>query len=535
MPTPQSIFHEAPRTNILPTGEESDDRAVLLPELARVVTLVNDTLQRVQAPLPPLATDVTTTMMTTSTPISNDLPWQRTTAETPVAEPIRLSGGTETCNIVVPVEDRDIAEEEEEATVPIPEAPAATSSYNRRELQDLATLLDRLGRTLTDAAPHIASLAASIPEETRTEATPSGTTEANADSTNAASSSLSPPPAPIDEDVSSPPLSGLLSILSRERARQTARETTETEATASSSSPAVNPDHVDYVSGLVNTTRGEVRSGPRSNRPPSMDDATNLLSAYLAAMSLGGLGVSSSGTDGDDDAAGGLGQLLRGSTGGGNGVGGIDIHIHAVVTAPGMGPTGLTIGSTGDTATTTTTTTTAGGNSSARRIIRRGRQGTSSSFSRNTSSISNPSTPTTAQALAEEDIGLFSELYSETPEPIDPNGSPLEQGRGSFSDGYRRSRNGGENVHDFLRRMTEAVESDTAPLGPSTVMSSPSRRFPRMSVSPRRRESNSSTTNPNDTPSSMRSSESNRSTSSSRRSSSGWGRLFRRRRNRDSE
>jgi hypothetical protein len=102
-----------------------------------------------------------------------------------------------------------------------------------------------------------------------------------------------------------------------------------------------NPDYTDFGFSMVNTTRGSTglrRSGARwisSNNDDSNANNNNnsngstlagLLGAYIAAASLM-----------DDD---GLGRLLRATNGGGVGGtngGGIDIHIHAVVTTPDGG------------------------------------------------------------------------------------------------------------------------------------------------------------------------------------------------------
>jgi hypothetical protein len=262
-------------------------------------------------------------------------------------------------------------------------------------LRNLATLLDRLGRTLTDAAPHVASLAASLPEQT----VPASYQQQSALELDSAHESETP----------SAPLGGLLSLWSRERRRQNAVD----EHAVTPTSTTIDPDHVDYASGLVNTTRGEVRSGPRSRS--SGDDIANLLGAYLAAASLGGLASS---TDDDDDETAGLGRLLAR---GGGGTGGIDIHIHAVVTTGGGG-TGLVgigggIGGSGLGGIVSPTATLTGGN--ARSLF------SSSRGSRPNGSILRSRNMTNNFPEPEEDNDdLFSELYSENPAPIDPNGSP---------------------------------------------------------------------------------------------------------------
>jgi hypothetical protein len=160
-----------------------------------------------------------------------------------------------------------------------------------------------------------------------------------------------------------------------------------------------DPDLSDYINGMVNTLRSANRN-EREGRDPLV---SGLLSNYLSAQGLGA-GV---GELDNNDADTALARLIRTTAGGGrNGDGpGIDIHIHAVVTGPGM------LG--GGTTTTATGTTTP-----LQSILRNGN--TSSLANRALDSLSPPA-PT--QVLNEEDQGLFSELYSESPVPLNMHGS----------------------------------------------------------------------------------------------------------------
>ena len=438
-PTPQSIYNEAPRTNIV-DGDEADDRTALLPELSRAVDQVNDILQQVVRNSSPDTETITSNTATAS----SDLPWvyQAPLSANDVDSLPELSevGAT---NIVVP-------EESTEEETPVVNGPDAAHenrpNLNRRELHNLATLLDRLGRTLSDSAPHVAALAQSLPEPTEATPVPSEEPEIGLIGN------------PADLDVQNqPPLSGLLSLWSRERRRSLATQNSSTPAEAI----VVEPDHVDYVSGLVNTSRGEVRSGPRSRS--QNDDVSNLLGAYLAAASLSSIVGGEDGESNDEGGgATGLGRLLsttRGGGGGNGGNGGIDIHIHAVVTAPGVTPGGgmaIGIGSGsgggGDGGSTGTTTTAVGTRNLFSTTQRERINRSSSSILRNRAAPS--ISPSTSNDDDEETLGLFSELYSENPESIDPNGSPEPSTRSSSRpDVSRASRNNDEN-NEFARRIS---------------------------------------------------------------------------------
>jgi hypothetical protein len=310
---------------------------------------------------------------------------------------------------------------------------SSSSTTTRRdhcpEYWELAARLDRLGRALTEAAPHVASwnhpttstlppssndtLHASIEEEEDREHSPSERNVDN-DTPNTHNNTDDTP-----EEEPPTTLGGLLSLLSggnqrrrqqRRRRRQDgdvddqshddttyqqppsisssyialssqqsvptvedddddeeeeedddddAEEGEEREETSTVAATAdtirnenhpdthsryQNPDYTDFGFSMINTTRGSTglrRSGARwissntddtdannnnnnNNNSGSTGTLAGLLGAYIAAASLM-----------DDD---GLGRLLRATNGGGgtNG-GGIDIHIHAVVTTPDGG------------------------------------------------------------------------------------------------------------------------------------------------------------------------------------------------------
>lgn len=556
-PTPQSVFHEAPRTNILPHGDDTDDRWAVLPELARAVAAVNEILQQ-QIVAAPGSHD-----------LRSNLPWASSTPTAPnhPDDLVPPSEGEDTSNIIRPLDNAELDHEDDGSadlavnlddmlgmalSGPIrPPTTGSRSQYDQRELFNLATLLDRLGRTLTDAAPHVASLAANLASEQANSAEADELFEEAVEQ--ALEEIADSMPADSDGSAADTSIGGLLSLWSRERRRRNNAVSNSTNADPAIEAPSntvTTPDIEDYVNGLVNMTRGEVRTGPRSRL--ASDDVANLLGAYLAAATLGG--AASSTGDGDAEEAGtstgaslGIGQLLRGGTIGGGGSGGIDIHIHAVVTAPGMATGGLGITTLGGGGALTATgiggtrnlfSTTQRRNSSTTSILRTSRTPSGSLLS--SRRRNNPSED-------EDDAGIFAELYSETPEPIDPNGSPLPGDQSSspqsttshptlphanrtdhstdYITGLRTSYGGSnttfrrerETPADFLTRVNQSSTLDPTNVGAATQagrgVSSTRRRSSRHSF---RRET--ATDDASDTTPPRR---------------GGWGRLFRRRSSRD--
>ncbi|GAX13935.1 hypothetical protein FisN_5Lh161 [Fistulifera solaris] len=398
LPTPQSAFADSPDTFIRHSDEQLDRRA-LLPELSRLMDTINTLLASTSRSVHQLQED-------DGGRESGDprLPWS-------TAEDWNRADG--------------IAETGQQAT--------------RRQLEALSPLMDRLGRLLVDAAPHVASLAASMAVE-----------ESNVDETASAS---------IGDRTST--LGGFFSLLNHDHRRSGASSeeatvmseedsgrsmalatrrlpspsdagspmalsTTEERNSVSNIAPAttapapcpsvhIDPDFTDFATGVVNTTRGEVRSGPRSRRGQG-DEFAGLLGAYLAAASLAGA-IGEVDVDGNDNLTG-LARLLRDR---GTGTGGIDIHIHAVVTGPGgtganggvnvLGPLG------GITMTDVNERALSEPNDNPATTF--GNLFSSSRERRNNQSTNQATVPTLQ--YDEEDMGIFEELYSETPEPIDPS------------------------------------------------------------------------------------------------------------------
>jgi hypothetical protein len=401
LPTPQSTFVEAPDTFIRHSDEQLDRRA-LLPELSRMMNTIY------------------TLLASTSHSLhrSQEGDGQRESGEDPRLPWSNAEGWNR---------DEGISDTGQQAT--------------RRQLEALSPLMDRLGRLLVDAAPHVASLAASMAVE-----------ETHVDETALAS-------APIEDRAST--LGGFFSLLNHDHRRSGASSeeatamseedsgrsmalasrrlpspsdagspialsTTEENSSASNITQAttahepcpsvhIDPDFTDFATGVVNTTRGEVRSGPRSRRGQG-DEFAGLLGAYLAAASLAGA-IGEVDVDGNDNLTG-LARLLRDR---GTGTGGIDIHIHAVVTGPeGTGANGgvNVLGPLGG-ITMTNTNERAPSAPNGNPATTFGNLFSSSRERRNNQSTNQSTVPTLQHD--EEDMGIFEELYSETPEPIDPS------------------------------------------------------------------------------------------------------------------
>ena len=208
-----------------------------------------------------------------------------------------------------------------------------TALYKQRELRNLATLFDCLGRTLTDIAPHVASIAALLPAGKQINY-----------------STLIVKMLRLQQKVQLHLItrhlhlrwgvcscSGLVNS-NRTRPNLTDQENDTTQPTTSAG--PVDPDHEDFASGTVNTSCGEVRSGPR-NRTSQQDNVASLLGTYLAAASLES--TASSNGENDSGATSSLARLLQRGSSSGPGDNGIDIHINTIVTAPGVLPCGMGI------------------------------------------------------------------------------------------------------------------------------------------------------------------------------------------------
>jgi hypothetical protein len=181
----------------------------------------------------------------------------------------------------------------------------------------------------------------------------------------------------------------------------------------------IDPDLTDYVNGMVNTTRGGNGSFGSGRNSSGMDSlGSSLLASYLASMGGtpggdGGMreGRNGGNANGRDNArvirmGGGMGGNGGSSAFGGGGPG-IDIHIHAIVTGPGMGG----IGGLGGFAIDNTGGIGGGG-------------ATTMDTPRNNDSpfFARESSPPWNINRDDDDADLFSELYSESPDPVNLHG-----------------------------------------------------------------------------------------------------------------
>jgi hypothetical protein len=179
--------------------------------------------------------------------------------------------------------------------------------------------------------------------------------------------------------------------------------------------PRIDPDLTDYVNGMVNTTRGGgggFGSGRISNRDHGLDSLASYLTAIGETMDNGGRILE--GESGGNAIVRDNPRVIRmgGGVGGNGGIGalgmggpGIDIHIHAIVTGPGMEGIGGLGGFAMDSA---------GGLGGGAPAIHTPRNNDRPFFG--LASISGNNN------LDDDDAGLFSELYSESPDPVNMHG-----------------------------------------------------------------------------------------------------------------
>lgn len=432
-PTPQSVFQAAPATHVQ-DEDENIDRAALLPELSRVVSSINDLLKR------SLASAGTSYGGASTAAEADDCPTSRSSSEHLPWLANNTDEGPEPQRVVDGDDDQPTDQTQRQSQFP---------PLNRHKLETLAPLLDRLGRTLTDAAPHVATLAASLPRLDSETAQGEGENDGNLNGAHSNDNTEFQ----IEGGSSA---SRLFSLLHSESSSRTNNGNMGGDGVSTAMTPLLSsfpahgnsdderegsvndPDYVDFVNGMVNVTgrgeaggrwvaRGTEGTGGVRPRGGGGDDGGmnggSSLASYLAAAGLAGLGSGGGNTtegEGSGTSIPGLGRLLRlgggrnvpaGGGGGTGGGGGIDIHIHAIVTGPGMaaaGPGGL--GGLGLAMMQQAEPTPAF----------RTNVNTSSGRGEDTSANeSSTVTATTAASLNDHDDDLFSELYSETPPSTD--------------------------------------------------------------------------------------------------------------------
>eukprot|EP00542_Grammatophora_oceanica_P014596 CAMPEP_0194052248 /NCGR_PEP_ID=MMETSP0009_2-20130614/44637_1 /TAXON_ID=210454 /ORGANISM="Grammatophora oceanica, Strain CCMP 410" /LENGTH=799 /DNA_ID=CAMNT_0038699751 /DNA_START=137 /DNA_END=2535 /DNA_ORIENTATION=+ len=359
LPSPQSVYSNAPTTIVADVNEEVE-RGALLPELRRVLSVVNDTFAK---SVPDRETSETG---------DEDLPWLKTGSNGAVLE---------------------------DHTDDVAATPNENISYNRRDLESLAPLMDRLGRLLQDAAPHVASYAATLPknESPEPQRTPPG--ESNV---------IVPQETEMDAVATT---IGIGSFSASNSEHFVVRPDGDSELPLVEDDEPIlqNPDYSDFTGGVINTARGEARSRARGGN----DEGASLLGTYLAAAGLESLGsnraaASGGGDDEEEESGSGLQSLSRAirqrenNNGGGNG-GGIDIHIHAIV-SPGIGPGfgGMTM-------------------IGEPQVTPRGTTPTQTTFETPTSELPPAEEPPQAIDTIEDpdDQGIFADLYSDDVDALD--------------------------------------------------------------------------------------------------------------------
>ena len=168
-------------------------------------------------------------------------------------------------------------------------------TLDKKKLQDLAPLLDRLGRILIDAAPHVASIAASLPEREN---------DQKVDKDEKMSSRVAITDNEESADVHLSDMNDDEALVSTSNVPMTDDNEREDES--------ISPDHVDFVNGFIN--HRENGSSFR-RRAHSSDRGSSLLSAYLSNIIGNGSNAPQGGRPGN-----------------------VDVHIHAIVTGPGGVP-----------------------------------------------------------------------------------------------------------------------------------------------------------------------------------------------------
>ena len=260
---------------------------------------------------------------------------------------------------------------------------AKLSNFDKKALESLAPLLDRLGRILIDVAPHVATIADSLPDKDKDNNVSEA--EENANETSQANS---------EDDEQADSQTQIRELRPSWAQGPTPSlfesESEETSERNENDNPATNPDYVDFIHGFINhRNEGSSRRGTqgRSNSD-SNDVGSSILSGFLASALRGD-------SDGNNRSNNRNGpRVVRvggGGTGNGGNGNGIDIHIHAIVTG----------GNGGDPS--------PGGIAS---MIAPSLQRIPRPSARN-----NTPTPNAAQvatpAVDEEEMGLFDELYLE--------------------------------------------------------------------------------------------------------------------------
>lgn len=391
--------------------DEREERAALLPELQRVFSVVNSRIEQITEK------DFSFESATDS---NNGVPWMSG----------RIRDDLPDLHGIVDDIDRSFLEDEHDCATPFERdlrAPTSAEASKsdaalKKQIQALIPLLDRLGRTLIDSTPHLAAYAASLPDEQLPEPQRTAPGESNV--------------VIVNEDVDERAAQSIRSIGSIFSLMPLGLQTVSERAPSPSEPDAIDeglalldPDYADFVNATVNTTRGGVR---RRGSDRSSSDEAGLLGAYLAAASLSSLTNDEDGEGSSIGGLAGLGRLIRQRETGGIGGGGIDIHIHAIVTGPANGgATGMAF--------------------LGEPLVASPRPTLFSSHSRR-SGITEPRILPVVP-IDDDELGIFSDLYSENPAPIDLQ-------NGFFASDDVRTSHVTTDPLDEIHNMMEAMEDE---------------------------------------------------------------------------
>lgn len=418
-PVPQNSFDSAPSTFIV-NEDDASDRPYVIPELQRALMMVSDLFESATdhnnneivrgVELVPSSVDEQSGLVH-----SID---SSTEKNRPMATPGVCEKRLPWLNCSRPLDqknnDLDEGEKIDDSSV-FNETPPTLPRYNKRKLELLAPLLDRLGRVLLDTAPHIAALAEALPESDKEDALISEMNAPTLGNDISSASSRTPLLSGTDEDDPE-------SLISADM-----NETTD----------IVDPDHLDFVNGFVNYLN--------SDGVPSANIRRNLRS-----ISSTGTGSSLFNAPDDENATPGA-RFIR--LGGGNAAGpnggGIDIHIHAIVTGTGINAIG-------------------GGlpfMSGVSNLMNE-----SSSTRTNPISAVNRSLFENPTVQDEDDLGLFSDLYSDAP-PIATSTHDISENNGSSDQGETDN---GSNMDNSNSNPDEPLYDSSNPGGSAQVVESDS-------------------------------------------------------------
>jgi len=415
------VFADSPPTHIVSKDDEQLERVAVLPEVARVLSDVQVVLNDVARGLPPLSQEQkdqqarganeeekeeTKELDPMMQPDDDDAEYNSVIAELSAYQrpglPWRTvvgdsSAACESAKPATAALKSDGSDDEDSSS----HVPAATT---REDVQALAALFDRLGRTLADLAPHVAALATTFPDanasNSRETAISSGVEQAseenNTTATEAsgsrgteqeATNSVVTPVDGVSHGVPIlvppfPDLPPLYASAGTAPAPVAPPAPSSTAVSAAQQPPRLPNDNVDFVNGMVHT---RLTSSSGSSFTSGVNGATRVVrsgrdraaaiasfltesggggesfSSNVSGFAVGGSTVASDnngaaeGVDGDEDgttsdtnavASDGSSfpeNLARLLAAGGSDGGGIDIHIHAIVT-PGFLPGGMLFG-----------------------------------------------------------------------------------------------------------------------------------------------------------------------------------------------